>query len=287
MALLITIIQSYSEELDLPQSFLKCINRQVKEMRISIVGVKGGSGKSTISLLLSKALAEQGENVLLVDRDPLGWSSRILGLKGDGLVKSVVEGKEPKDFYAEKNYNLGKLSVIKFFGEGPRFYTDMSIVHRSQPLMNKIEELYTQILKKKFDFYVVDNPSYVDFNDEVVKHELSIFLKNFPDEEILRIYVTDPSEPSIAATVDYVKKLESQSNVGKGYCVIINLVPPYPEDIDKVKISLNEALEETKLPKGFVLPFIEKLFQLTEIEDLEVPEEVKELARQLKDLKRK
>jgi chromosome partitioning protein len=256
-------------------------------MRISITGIKGGSGKSTISLLLSKALVEQGGNVLLVDRDPLGWSSRILGLEGDGLVKTIVEDRETKDFYAEKNYDFGKISVIKFFGEGPRFYTDMSIVHRSQLLLNKIEELYTQILKKKFDFYVIDNPSYVDFNDEVVKHELSIFLKNFPDEEILRIYVTDPSEPSIRATVDYVKKLENQSNVGKGYCFIINLVPPYPEDIDKAKMDLNEVLDETKLAKGFVLPFMEKLFQFTEIEDLEVPEEVKELARQLKDLKRK
>lgn len=257
-------------------------------MRISIIGVKGGSGKSTISLLLSKALSEMGEKVLLVDRDPLGWTSRILGLEGDGLVKSIIDGKEYGEFYMTKKYNNGEIAVIKFYGEGPRFFTDVSIIHKNPVLSNKVEELYSQILKNNFDFYVVDNPSLVDFNDEIVRHELSIFLKNFPNDKILRIYVTDPSEPSIKATIDYIKKIESQNNVGNGYGLIINLVPPYPEELDKSKRDLKEALEETKLNTGFVLPFIENLFQFTgKMEDLEIPEEIKLLARQLKYLKGK
>ncbi len=256
-------------------------------MRISIVGVKGGSGKSTISLLLSKALSEIGEKVLLVDRDPLGWASRILGLKGNGLVRSIIEGEEHGNYYLEKKCNGGKIAVIKFYGDGPRFFTDVSIIHKNPILSNKIEELYGQILKKRFDFYVVDNPTLVDFDDEIVKHELSIFLKNNPKDEILRIYVTDPSEPSIKATMDYIKKLESQNNVGEGYGVIINLVPPYPEELEKSRRDLKEILEETKLDTGFVLPFIENLFQFnSKMEDLEIPEEIKLLARQLKYLKR-
>jgi len=39
---------------------------------ISIVSSKGGTGKTTVALNLSVALAEKGDNTLLIDIDPLG-----------------------------------------------------------------------------------------------------------------------------------------------------------------------------------------------------------------------
>src|SRR5512136_1916580 len=39
---------------------------------IAIVSSKGGTGKTTVALNLSVALAEKGDNTLLVDVDPLG-----------------------------------------------------------------------------------------------------------------------------------------------------------------------------------------------------------------------
>ncbi|WP_188848705.1 nucleotide-binding protein, partial [Sulfodiicoccus acidiphilus] len=47
-------------------------------MRFSVVGVKGGVGKSTLSVALAKLFARSGRRVLLVDRDLIGWSSHLL-----------------------------------------------------------------------------------------------------------------------------------------------------------------------------------------------------------------
>jgi len=69
-------------------------------MRIVVGGVKGGVGKSLISASVSKLLARMGFNVLLIDREVLGWSSELLGLRTKGLVHNVMTG-EGRDHYAE------------------------------------------------------------------------------------------------------------------------------------------------------------------------------------------
>ncbi|MFP3261037.1 MAG: P-loop NTPase, partial [Sulfolobus sp.] len=50
--------------------------------RISVLGVKGGVGKSTIALSLSLLLAKSSKNVLLIDRDILGYASSVSGIRG-------------------------------------------------------------------------------------------------------------------------------------------------------------------------------------------------------------
>ncbi len=53
--------------------------------RITILGIKGGVGKSTVALTLGKALAISSKSVLIVDRDLIGYSSYILGIRGKGI----------------------------------------------------------------------------------------------------------------------------------------------------------------------------------------------------------
>lgn len=63
-------------------------------MKIAITG-KGGVGKTTLSSLLARELAEQGKRVLAIDADPNGNLAEALGYDADkdGRIEPLIEKK--------------------------------------------------------------------------------------------------------------------------------------------------------------------------------------------------
>lgn len=246
-------------------------------MRVAIVSVKGGVGKSTLSLLLGKFFAENGKNSLVIDRDPLGWASKMVGIDGKGLLAQIADLERPNNYYKEFDLK-GKLAVIKLYGDGPRFYLDSETVENDPKLKEQLEKEYGKIIKNNFDFYVVDNPSMVRWDDIEVRLELLIFKKILPNEKFKRIYLTDYTDGAIISTKNYIQTLENDPNkIGNYLGILVNFVPPFPEDIERAKEKVKD-FEGVKI----ILPFIEELFMLNKpIQDVTVPEEIKKLGEYL------
>ncbi|BDC18466.1 ParA family protein [Acidianus sp. HS-5] len=252
-------------------------------MRLSVLSTKGGVGKSTIALLLSKYLSQNGVKTLLIDRDPVGWTSNLAKIKGKGLLASVVDKEDKEDYFKEvKTKDGGDFYILKLYGDGVRFYVDLGIIRKNENLYKKIREKYQGIVKNGFQAFIVDNPSMIQWNDDEVQCELSLFKETFPEEKIYRLYISDSSEISVESTLRYIREIErSSQRIGQYIGIVINLVPPFPEDLERAMRVANR-FEGIKV----VIPFIESLFMLNDI-NVELPEQVKYLGKEILKLNSK
>jgi ATP-binding protein involved in chromosome partitioning len=124
----------------------KNIAPQVKNFLMVSSG-KGGVGKSTTSVNIAIALAQQGKKVGLLDADIYGPNiPRMLGVAD---VKPEVNGNKVLPI---KAYGLEMMSMGSLMEEG------QSLIWRGAMIMKAIEQFLRDILWSELDVLVIDMP---------------------------------------------------------------------------------------------------------------------------------
>jgi len=124
----------------------KNIAPQVKNFLMVSSG-KGGVGKSTTSVNIAIALAQQGKKVGLLDADIYGPNiPRMLGVSD---VKPEVNGNKVLPI---KAYGLEMMSMGSLMEEG------QSLIWRGAMIMKAIEQFLRDILWSELDVLVIDMP---------------------------------------------------------------------------------------------------------------------------------
>ncbi|BCS92212.1 AAA family ATPase [Metallosphaera javensis (ex Sakai et al. 2022)] len=252
-------------------------------MRISVLSSKGGVGKSTVAISLSKVLAMMGFPVLLVDRDLVGYASYTAGIKGPGLVSSVSDGIE-STVYRDIAVGKGSVTVLKYFGDGPRYKTDIDKFHMDSKLGDKGWAIYTRILRmKEYSFVIVDNAQLVRPEDDIVKHELEKFKEVYPGFPIWQLFVSDSLNRTIEDNIAYAESIGSVRD-GTMLGFIINMIRP--GEAERFRGVLDNAMKRLNARFGALLPFSEDLFQFTgTFEEFPVLPEIKDFALKVASLR--
>ncbi|ARM74777.1 tyrosine-protein kinase family protein [Acidianus manzaensis] len=253
--------------------------------RITVLGIKGGVGKSTISLMIGKELASRGKKVLIVDRDIIGFSSSVFNISSAGLLTKVVSGENNFENCIKKIYiNEGLLANLKLFGDGERTYEDLDYIHKHQDLKEKFSSLYKEFISKdEYEYFIIDNPPNILLNSEIAKHEVENFYSIYTNAKSLRMYVSNFSENVINTTVKYMNDVENNSTVpGYPFSFIINMVPSLEDSINKAREKLDKIVKTSLVRFGLIIPLYPSLnTQNYGVTDLPEINEIKNLVELL------
>lgn len=121
---------------------------QIKNF-VMVSSGKGGVGKSTTSVNLAIALAQQGKKVALLDADIYGPNvPRMLGLEKD---KPEVDQKLKK-LIPLQAYGVEMISMGVLYDEG------QSLIWRGPMIIRAIEQMLSDVLWGELDVMVIDMP---------------------------------------------------------------------------------------------------------------------------------
>jgi chromosome partitioning protein len=230
-----------------------------------LTAAKGGVGVSTLTLMLAKALAEQGNSVTLVDMDVAGYISSIANIRVKGLLAQSVDGEKLEAGYAGK---IGRIHVVKLLGDGMRFFDDVEKLRRNPDQLTKLVAEYTAVSSDS-DYLVIDvAPCFLDL---ILKSPFISYWLIPPAS--FRIYVTDDKRPSITATASFIKRVEDGFAAGLPFAVVINKA----HDLEK---SIAEELrEETDSTLLLTIPFTPQLLHFSgDLGELPVFDQIETLA---------
>lgn len=135
---------------------LKMVQTGVGSMRIAITNQKGGVGKTSVSVHVSGALAERGHDVLVIDTDPQGHLSEIMGLEDQydsgspNLYEALVESAAIDDcIHEHPEVDVVPSHVRMFQAESDLLNTR----RREEQLRVALDDL-----AREYDYVVIDTP---------------------------------------------------------------------------------------------------------------------------------
>ena len=209
----------YHKQIDAIVSTKKSKSKNVTT--IAITGGKGGVGKTSVAIKVSKELASRGHKTLLIDCDyNLSNTAIKLGLPVDNTFYSLVS--------AEKNFK------DCLYNEG-NFYL-LSACNGSLDLFDgnlRIEEMIIDIINthgKEFDFILLDSPA------GLMRESLT--LNAYCDK---RIVVVTPDRSSITDSYSLVKVLSKKFGINENH-LLVNKVQSKTQ-FEKVVKTFSETIE--------------------------------------------
>lgn len=212
---------------------------------MAIANQKGGVGKTTTTINLSAALAEQGKKVLIIDMDPQGNTSSGLGIDKDELETTVYQlmiGDNSFNECVQKDVfeNLDVLAANVNLA-GIEIET-MDMEDRNYILRDIILEV-----EDRYDFIIIDCPPSLN--------TLTINSMTTADSVLVPIqceYYALEGLSQIIQTVELVKKklnpqLELEGVVFTMYDARTNLSL---QVVENVKAHLNKNIYKTIIPRN-------------------------------------
>lgn len=212
---------------------------------MAIANQKGGVGKTTTTINLSAALAEQGKKVLIIDMDPQGNTSSGLGIDKDELETTVYQlmiGDNSFDECVQKDVfeNLDVLAANVNLA-GIEIET-MDMEDRNYILRDIISEV-----EDKYDFIIIDCPPSLN--------TLTINSMTTADSVLVPIqceYYALEGLSQLIYTINLVKdrlnpKLTINGVVFTMYDGRTNLSM---QVIENVRNNLNQTIYDTIIPRG-------------------------------------
>jgi CO dehydrogenase maturation factor len=162
-------------------------------INIAVAG-KGGTGKTTISSLIIRALLDKKSgSVLALDADPNSNLNELLGIKVSRTIGGIVEDfkKEGASLSSSTMYKdqMVEMNIHQSIIEGKGF--DLVVMGRGEGpgcycAANNLFKKYIDMLQDNYDYVVMDNEAGMEHLSRKTTHNIDYLL-----------IISDPSPRSI------------------------------------------------------------------------------------------